>query len=107
MAFVGNKNGPRESRILEKLGANYFGCSTDALEEDISHHLRTEQRGEVVPVHVDDSGQPYINYNAPKRGEVQRFYLEEHGIFLHGDIETFDEREKHFWEQRKRKAMNR
>lgn len=56
MSNIGNRNGPRESEILNKLGPNYFGCSAEDLESDISHHQYAESRGEVVPVHIDEKG---------------------------------------------------
>lgn len=103
MAFVGNRNGPAQSEILSKLGAEYFGCSTEALEEDISFHVSSESLGEVVPVNVDESGQPYLIFRSPVPDELQRFYLEIGGYRLRGDIETYTEEEKDFWTQRRLK----
>ncbi len=76
MSYIGNRNGPRELEILNKLGPNYFGCSAEDLESDISHHQYAESRGEVVPVHIDEKGRPYIKFSSPKPGETQRFILE-------------------------------
>ncbi len=102
MAFVGNKDGPRQSEIMFKLGAAYFGCSEEALEESISDHVNSEARHEVVPVNVDDDGQPYLVFLSPKAGEVQHFYLEKSGYLLQGQIATYTAEEKSFWEQRQR-----
>jgi hypothetical protein len=103
MAFVGNRTGPRQSQIIRRLGREYFGCSAEALEEDISDHIRSEDSGEVVPVHVDDSGQPYLVFLSPTPGVLQHFYLEASGYQLFGDIQTYEEKEQGFWEDRVRK----
>lgn len=100
MSFLGNKNGPRESEILNKLGPDYFGCSAEALEEDISHHSLAESRGEVVPVHVDEKGRPYLKFSSHKLGETQNFILEDNGYFLEGEIATFTDEEAEHWNKR-------
>lgn len=100
MAYLGNKNGPRESDILNRLGPNYFGCSPAGLEEDISYHVYAESRGEVVPVHIDEEGRPYIEFSSSDKSKPQRFYLEENGYILRGDIKTFSEEENDRWKKR-------
>jgi hypothetical protein len=100
MAYLGNKNGPRESEIIDKLGPSYFGCSGAALEEDIAYHIDAEQREEVAKVHVDDSSHPYVLFSSAKAEGTQRFYLEEHGLRLEGDIKTFTEEEQGYWRNR-------
>jgi hypothetical protein len=100
MAFVGNRNGPAQSEIIWRLGAEYFGCSPEALDEDISFHINSEARGEVVPVNVDESGQPYLIFRSPGPNKLQRFYLEAGGYPLRGDIQTYTEEEKEFWIRR-------
>ncbi len=106
MAYLGNKDGPRESEILDRLGPAYFGCSIEGLEEDINHHRYAESRGEVVPVHVDEAGRPYVEFSSPIPGRVQRFVLEEHGYHLRGKIETFSIEEKTIWAQRTGERTN-
>jgi hypothetical protein len=107
MAFVGNEAGPRQSEIIRKLGREYFGCSAEALAEDILDHASSEARGEVVPVHVDDSGQPYLFFWSPTPGVLQRFYLEAGGYALYGDVQTYSEEEKTFWERRVREHLTK
>lgn len=96
MAFVGNINGPRESEIVEKLGPEYFGITWQKLENEIQWYKDTEQRKEVVPVHIDDEGEPCIIFSSPdKKG--QRFYLKRVGYQLIGQIKTFTEEEQKRW----------
>jgi len=97
MAFVGNLKGPRESFIIDCLGPNYFGCSAAGLEEDIAFHVEAESRSEVVPVHVDEIGQPFIVFSSPDSKRPQRYYLEKEGYFLEGGIKTFTEVEQRKW----------
>lgn len=83
MGFVGNKNGPRKSEIVAKLGNHYFGISKTALAEEIEIYLEEERSGEVDPIHVDKNNRPYLNFIGPGK-RTQKFYLEEHGYNLHG-----------------------
>ena len=100
MAYLGNRNGPRESEIVDRLGPSYFGCSPVGLEEDISHHIYAESRGKVVPVHIDEKGRPYIEFSSPRPGKVNWFILEEHGYQLKGKINTFTDEEQLRWQKR-------
>ncbi len=100
MSYLGNADGPRESEILEKLGPIYFGCSPADLESDISFHNFAESKGEIVPVHVDEKGRPYIIFSSPDPGTTQIFVLEKHGYKLEGEIKTFSENESSLWKNR-------
>lgn len=101
MSYLGNKDGPLESDILNRLGNKFFGCTTEALEEDISHHHYAETRGEVVPVHIDEKGRAFVIFSSAGPGKTQRFMLEDHGYILRGDIKTFNEEEAMRWKKRK------
>lgn len=87
MGFIGNQNGPRKSEIVLKLGYKYFGITPEELNEEINLYLEEENRGEVDPVYVDNNDKPYILFYAPTK-RVQKFFLEEHGYFLEGNILT-------------------
>jgi hypothetical protein len=100
MAYLGNKDGPRESDILNHLGPGYFGCSPAQLEEDISYHLYAESRNEVVPVHIDEDGRPYIEFSSPDPERINRYVLEEHDYLLKGEIKTFSNDEQLRWQER-------
>jgi hypothetical protein len=100
MAYLGNKNGPRESEILDRLGPGYFGCSPVGLEDDISFHVFAESRGEVAKVHIDEKGRPYVEFSSPEPGKLNRFVLEEHGYQLKGEIITFTDDEQLRWQKR-------
>jgi hypothetical protein len=90
MSFLGNLNGPKESEIIEKLGPDYFGITWAELERDISDHKDAENRNEIIPVRIDDSGEPYILFSSPdKKG--QRFYLQKEGYHLHGSVLCINE----------------
>lgn len=97
MAYIGNKRGPRESDLLQLAGHQYFGCSPADLEDDISFAEFSEQRGEVLRVHVDERGKPYLVFSSPNPRQPQRLYLEEHGIELSGEVDTFTDDEKMRW----------
>ncbi len=85
MSFLGNLNGHKESEIIEKLGPDYFGITWEQLEVDISYHKDAERKKEIVPVRIDDSGEPYILFSLPdKKG--RRFYLQKEGYHLHGNV---------------------
>lgn len=86
MAYIGNKDGPRESEIVERLGAEYFGISESDLESDVAWYTDEEVRGEVKPVHRDEAGRCYLLFSGPG-GTTQTFYLEEHGLRLTGKVE--------------------
>jgi len=87
MSFVGNKEGPRKSEIILKLGSSYFGISGDALEEDLVDLQEDEAHGDIAPVYVDNEGRHFIIFKAPNGG-TQKFYLEENGYYLEGSIST-------------------
>ncbi|MCX5886338.1 MAG: hypothetical protein NT096_10590 [Proteobacteria bacterium] len=82
------------------MGPKYFGISPAALEEEISHSEYSEQRGEVVPVHIDEHGRPYIEVSSSTKGKTQRLVLEEHDFILNGDISTFSIEEQKIWKAR-------
>jgi hypothetical protein len=86
MARFGNKDGPRESEVLDRLGPGYFGCSPAELEEDISWARFSEQRNEVLPVHLDFAGRPFVVFCSHVRGLSQRFYFDDYGCALYGDV---------------------
>ena len=100
MSYLGNKNGPKESEILNKLGSDYFGCSGENLEVDISNHSYAESRDEVVPVHVDEKGRSYVIFSSTRHNMPQRFILEAHGYILKGEIKTFTDEEAAHWKKR-------
>jgi hypothetical protein len=85
MGFVGSPTGPRKSGIVRKLGAGYFGISKVALETEIEVYRDEEFRGIVDPVYEDGGGRHYLIFRAPK-GNTQRFYLEENGYHIEGDL---------------------
>ncbi len=87
MGYVGNKAGPKKSIIVDKLGPQYFGISPQDLEVEIEDYQNEESRGVVNPVCVDDQGRYYLVFFAPGR-KTQRFYLDENGCKLDGDILT-------------------
>ena len=90
MSFIGNLNGPKESEIIDKLGASYFGILSAKLEEEISHKRDAERRNEVVPIRIDNSGEPYIIFSSPDE-KKRRFYLRTEGYNLRGRILCLDE----------------
>ncbi len=91
MGYVGNKAGPRKSIIVDKLGPQYFGISPQDLEVEIEGYQDEEFRSVVDPVRVDDQGRYYLVFYAPG-GKTQRFYLDENGYKLDGDIVTEEDR---------------
>ena len=86
MSFVGNRKGPRKSEIVQKLGADYFGISMEQLETEIQLYRDDEYNDIVDSVYVDKEGRYFIKFNAPDAG-VKRFYLEENGYHLEGDVD--------------------
>jgi len=86
MSFVGNREGPRKSEIVRKLGPDYFGISREELEDEIQLYRDDEFNDIVDPVCVDKEGRHFIKFDAPN-GNIQRFYLEENGYRLKGDID--------------------
>ncbi|MDP9178260.1 MAG: hypothetical protein M3O61_11325 [Gemmatimonadota bacterium] len=85
MAYVGNtESGVRESWIVNRLGASYFGISQQALESQIEDYEYGESRNEITPVRQDEDGRYYIVYSAPGGGR-QNFYLDTAGYELKGD----------------------
>ncbi|MEK0336282.1 MAG: hypothetical protein QQN41_02485 [Nitrosopumilus sp.] len=102
MSYAGNLKGPRKSEIVSKLGADYFGITLQVLQNEI---LELEYEEEEVtlgvdPVHVDEKGQPYLEFLAPGK-RIQRYYLEENGYKLEGEIKTYTEEEQIYWKRRK------
>ena len=85
MAFIGNKDGPRQSDIIERLGPDYFGITPTQLADDADFCRDEESRGEVMPVLCGDDGQYYLLFSGPG-GTQQMFYLEEHGFTLTGKV---------------------
>lgn len=96
MAYLGNLNGPRESQIVDLLGYDFFGITPSQLEYDIEMWEESERRNEIQPIHVDENGQPYILLSGPQKIPI-RFFLEEHGYFLKGLIQTFTKEETESW----------
>lgn len=86
MSFVGNKKGPRKSEIVQDLGSEYFGISEEELAVEIQLYRDDEFDGIVDPVRVDKYGRHFIKFKAPHDG-TQRFFLEENGYHLEGDID--------------------
>jgi len=86
MSFVGNKNGPRKSEIVEKLGPDYFGISMEQLEVELQLYRDDEFNGVVDPVYMDKEGRHFINFKSPS-GDVQRFYLEDNGYYIKGEVD--------------------
>lgn len=95
MAFLGSLNGPRESDIFSELGYEYFGCTREQLENEIEHCRYAESREEVVAVHIDDEGTPYIIVTRPSG--PTRLHLTGKWS-LSGDVLTFTVEEKTCWE---------
>ena len=87
MAFIGNRNGPRKSEVVARLGASYFGISPGQLAVEIELYQEDEARGDVDPVFVDNDGRWFLEFNAPGGG-TQRFYLQEHGYSIEGEVAT-------------------
>lgn len=85
MGFVGSRTGPRKSEIVRKLGTGYFGISKVELETEIEIYREEEFRGVVDPVYEDEDGRHYLIFRAPQ-GSTQRFYLEENGYHIEGDL---------------------
>lgn len=83
MAYIGNRQGPKESAIVQRLGHEYFGISPLQLEEDLRRYRQQEAQDLVVPVRQDKMGRYYLLFSAPETG-TQRFYLEAHGYPLEG-----------------------
>lgn len=97
MSYLGNLQGPRESQTINRLGANYFGCTQEGLESDISFHEESERRNEVVLVHIDKDGNAYVIFSSSDPDNPHHFYLEENGYSLFGEIITFSEDEAKRW----------
>ena len=89
MAFVGNRKGPRESRIVIKLGPEYFGIDMPTLLRDVEGYEKSERQEAVVPVRVDAAGRAYIWFSRPTGR--QKFYLDEHGYQLEGEVRIWEE----------------
>jgi len=86
MGFVGSRAGPKKSDIILRLGHAYFGISAEQLDEDLTCLLKEEARGEVDPVCVGKDGRRFIKFKAPGGG-LQKFYLEENGYRLEGQVQ--------------------
>jgi len=83
MAFVGNRKGPRTSRILRNLGAGKLGISADELAGRLKAAAAEERRGELQPAYADRRRRHFILLGAPGGG-TQRFYLEDNRYKLAG-----------------------
>ena len=90
MSFVGSRSGPRKSEIVQKLGPDYFGISLEELQVEIQLYEDDEFNGLVDPVWVDSEGRHFVKFNSPNGG-IQRFYLEENGYYIKGDIHELKE----------------
>ena len=99
MAFLGNKNGPRESEIVENLGPEYFGINWERLENEIEWYKEGERRNEVASVHIDEEGEPYVIFSSPDK-KNRHFYLNRYGYQLTGLIQTFSNDEQKRWEEK-------
>lgn len=86
MSYIGNRQGPRKSDIVQKLGPDYFGISPQKLDVEIDLYLEDEANGLVDPVCVGSQGRHFVVFNAPD-GKTQKFYLEANGYFLKGAIQ--------------------
>jgi hypothetical protein len=86
MSFVGNRQGPRKSEIVQKLGPDYLGTSVEGLQAEIQLYRDDEFNGIVDPVCVDKEGRHFIIFKAPNE-KTRRFYLEENGYHLEGQID--------------------
>ncbi len=86
MSFIGNRKGPRKSEIVQKLGPDYFGISIEKLNADIQLYRDDEYNDIVDSVYVDKEGRHFIEFYVPN-DNIQRFYLEENGYHLEGDID--------------------
>lgn len=80
MAYIGNKDGPRESTIVETLGPAYFGVSWRKLLEDIEWFRFGESFGEVVPVRLDKKRNAYLTLSVADG--LRRLYLFDYGFEL-------------------------
>lgn len=87
MAYIGNINGPRESQLFNRLGADFFGITQEALEREIGYQESAEARGEVVPVRIDKAtNKAYIILSSKDPKKPHHFYLEDNGYTLEGDF---------------------
>jgi hypothetical protein len=98
MAYLGNRNGPRESELFLKLGRQYLNTDAAGFEEDIKWYEDSERREEVVPVHVDEHGEPYIIVSALDENK-KRVYLHALGYQLIGTIKTYTADESNVWQE--------
>jgi hypothetical protein len=98
MSFLGNLDGPKESEIVEKLGPDYFGITWEELDTDILYYRDSEARKEVIPVRIDNSGEPYLLLSSSdKKG--QPFYFQGEGYRLNGRVLCINEKgEKYYLE---------
>ena len=85
MGYVGNRNGPRKSIIVDNLGPSYFGITAKQLEDEIEIYKDEEWRGDIDPVYIDKDRRPYLLFNAPGN-KTQKFYLDEYGYKLRGKV---------------------
>ena len=94
MAFIGNRGGPKKSEVVARLGFAYFGITPEELAVEVENYEEDESRGVVDPVYRDSHGRWFLHFNAPN-GRTQRYYLDEHGYHLEGDVLEIDERSEH------------
>lgn len=83
MGYVGNRNGPCKSVIVDNLGLDYFGITAEQLETEIEIYKDEEWHGDIDLVYVDKDRRPYLLFNAPGN-KTQKFYLDEYGYKLKG-----------------------
>ncbi len=116
MAYAGHIRGPRKSRLIESHCPDYFGCDESDYNADIfcerategspfstplsdtwirgAHSEGKDRLGDsqihIDPVHVDETGRPYIVWNA--HGGTQREYIESYldPIFLKNPYEPLE-----------------
>lgn len=86
MGFVGSRAGTKKSEIIRRLGPDFSGISAEELDADLDDLLDEENRGAVDPVLVGKDGRRFIRLKAPGGG-IQKFYLEENGYRLEGQVQ--------------------
>ena len=95
MAYLGNINGPRRSDVIDRLGHTFFGINPGDLQRDVEWEEDGERRGEIIPLHVDETGEAYIDLSTANG--TKRYYLKANGHQLHGEIRTYTDDEAKRW----------
>ncbi len=98
MGFIGNIHGPTKSSIMIKLGSDFFGCTLEQLERDLSDNLTEEWEYNspepvIDPVMIDENSRFYLTFYS-KNKDVKRVYLDKMGIELKGKVLVYDDDEK-------------